>query len=62
MTGIIEKYRPKYGYGFLLDDNGNQYYFNVARNLTWETGDKVTFDSFREEEKGLVAIGVKIVE
>ena len=64
MTGIIKTYRPKYGYGFLVDEQDREIFFSyrsIDRHYI-EPGTKVEFDNVTEERKGLKAGKVKILE
>ena len=61
MKGTIIKHRPKYRYGFIRAEDGEEIYFHEKSIGTeFMIGDSVEFDT-EEGRKGLCAVNIKII-
>lgn len=64
MTGTVENYHKKYGYGFIRAEDGSKVFFSYRDIVTddhqeAEVGDKVSFNPI-QDRKGVRGYEVKI--
>lgn len=64
MTGTVEKYHKKYGYGFIRAEDGSKVFFSYRDIVTEghreaEVGDRVSFRP-EQDRKGVRGYEVKI--
>jgi len=61
MNGKVKWYNPYKGYGFLLGDDGNDYFIHrssIPLDTTLNEGDSIQFES-KENNKGLEAVEIE---
>ena len=62
-VGTVKWFSNTKGYGFIIDDKGEDYFFhisNLKNSMIVEKNDTVTFE-IEKTQKGLQAINVEIV-